>query len=158
MKEITKKVSPTPADKVIISTCAGVDGGWKRIANINISTGDNWRNDTYSGVSFSQVVSDNWHTCFSTNFSTDGTRYQRVCGRARGYQKGELDNFWAHNNLSQTIDGFYADGFSSINHLQHSSSAYLELCWIIMGLFVVTVHVHSVEDLPLPFCGHQLLL
>ena len=114
MEEITKTVSPTPATDFIIPTCAGVGGGWKRIVNINISAGDDcpsgWRKDTYSGVSFCRVVSDEWRTCSSTNFSTDGTSYHRVCGRARGYQKGELDSFWAHNNLGQTIDGFYADG------------------------------------------------
>jgi len=44
----------------IITACAGVGGGWKRIININISAGDDcpsgWRkdnsNDTYSNVSF----------------------------------------------------------------------------------------------------------
>ena len=41
-----------------IPTCAGVDGGWKRIVNINISAGDDcpsgWRKDTHSGISFCQ--------------------------------------------------------------------------------------------------------
>ena len=56
MEEITEKVFPIPANEVIIPTCSGVGGGWKRIVNINISAGDDcpsgWRKDTYSGVSF----------------------------------------------------------------------------------------------------------
>ena len=75
------------------STCAGVGGGWRRIFNINISAVDDcpgeWRKAAQSGVSFCRVASDNTKfTCSSANFSTNGISYQRVCGRARGYQKG----------------------------------------------------------------------
>ena len=96
----------------ILSTCAGMGGGWRRIVNIDVSTRGNcpsgWRKGTYSGVSFCRVVSDSDSTCSSTNFSTNGTSYQRVCGRARGYQKG-----WsvAFAFSPQTID-YYVDGLS----------------------------------------------
>ena len=97
-----------------IPTCAGVGGGWKRIVNIDISAGDDcpsgWRKDTHSGVSFCRVVSDAADTCSSAYFSTNGTSYQRVCGKARGYQKGELDGFYPYHSERQTIDGYYADG------------------------------------------------
>ena len=76
-------------------------GGWKRIVNINISGGDDcpsgWRKDTHSGVSFCRVVSDDLFSCSSTYFSTNGTSYQKMCGRARGYQKGETDSFNAYH-------------------------------------------------------------
>ena len=76
-----------------ISTCAGVGGGWRRIANIDISAGDDcpgeWRKATHSGVSFCRVASEFSDVCSSANFSTNGISYQRVCGRARGYQKGD---------------------------------------------------------------------
>ena len=76
-----------------IFTCAGVGGGWRRIVNINISAGDDcpgeWRKATQSGFSFCRVASDSSHKCSSASFSTNGIRYQRVCRRARGYQKGE---------------------------------------------------------------------
>ena len=97
-----------------VSTCAGVGGGWKRIVSINISAGDDcpteWRKDTHSGVSFCRIDSDNPHTCSYTNFSTNGTSYQRVCGRARGYQKGHMPGFFDYHNNGQTIDGRYATG------------------------------------------------
>ena len=97
----------------IFSSCAGVTGEWTRIANIDISAGDScpsgWRQDTFSNVSFCRVVSDGSHTCSSAYFSTNGTSYQKVCGKARGYQKGLPIGF--HNSyIGQTIDGYYADG------------------------------------------------
>ena len=80
-----------------ISTCADVGGGWRRIVNFDISAGDDcpgeWRKATQSGVSFCRVASDYRYTCSSANFSTNGTSYQRVCGRARGYQKGDTVAF-----------------------------------------------------------------
>ena len=80
-----------------ISTCAGVGGGRRRIVNINMSAGDNcsgeWRNATQSGVSFCRVASDDEFICSSANFSTNRISYQRVCGRARGYQKGVTWDF-----------------------------------------------------------------
>ena len=110
-----------------ISTCAGVGGGWRRIANINISAGDDcpgeWRKATQSGVSFCRVASDSSGTCSSANFSTNGISYQRVCGRARGYQKGDTIAFWgSHPRYNRTIDQNYVDGLSitySSNPRQH---------------------------------------
>jgi len=93
-----------------IPTCAGVGGGWRRVINIDISAGDDcpsgWRKDTHSNFSYCRIVSDD-NTCSSTNFSINGTSYQRVCGRARGYQKGDSVAF-----SSQSIDGYYTDGLS----------------------------------------------
>ena len=81
------------------SICAGVGGGWRRIVNIDISAGgecpSGWRKETYSGVSFCRVVSDGSPEEYyfsSTFFSSNGTSFQRVCGRARGYQKHTLTN------------------------------------------------------------------
>ena len=100
----------------LITTCAGVGGGWRRIVNINISAGDDcpgeWRKATHSGVSFCRVASDDdRRTCPSASFSTNGTSYQRVCGRARGYQKGDT---WAlyGSLLGRTIDEDYVSGLS----------------------------------------------
>ena len=100
-----------------ISTCAGVGGGWRRIANINISAGDDcpgeWRKATPSGVSFCRVASDNEFVCSSANFSTNGISYQRVCGRARGYQKGATLRFFISNRPTPTSgDEYYVSGLS----------------------------------------------
>ena len=108
-----------------ISTCAGVGGGWRRIANINISAGDDcpgeWRKATQSGVSFCRVASNGSHKCSSANFSTNGISYRRVCGRARGYQKGE--GLGMHGYVyNYGIDRDYISGLSitySSNPRQH---------------------------------------
>ena len=111
-----------------ISTCAGVGGGWRRIVNINISAGDNcpgeWRKATESGVSFCRVANDSRYTCSSANFSTNGINYQRVCGRARGYQKGHTLGFFIgrQNETATNIDEYYSSGLSithSNNPRQH---------------------------------------
>ena len=107
-----------------ISTCAGVGGGWRRIANINIGAGDDcpgrWRKASQSGVSFCSVASyGSYFTCSSASFSTNGISYQRVCGRARGYQKGDT---LAFQGGSGTIDVAYVSGLSitySSNPRQH---------------------------------------
>ena len=100
-----------------ISTCAGVGGGWRRIANINISAGDDcpgeWKKATQSGVSFCRVASNDLEICSSANFSTNGISYQRVCGRARGYQKGDTVGFYATSlHYKKTIDDSYVSGLS----------------------------------------------
>ena len=111
----------------LISTCAGVRGGWRRIVNINISAGDvclgEWKKATQSGVGFCRVANDSHHTCSSANSSTNGISYQRVCGRARGYQKGETYAFYgSQSHYSKTIDEDYVSGLSitySMNPCQH---------------------------------------
>ena len=97
----------------------------EKITNINISAGDDcpgeWMKATQSGVSFCRVASDDKYTCSSVNFSTNGISYQRVCGRAIGYQKGSTIGFYgAHFN--RTIDQNYVSGLSitySRNPRQH---------------------------------------
>ena len=101
-----------------ITTCAGVGGGWRRIVNINISAGDDcpggWRKATQSGVSFCRIASDNKRQiCASAKFSTNGISYQRVCGRARGYQKGDTVAFYGSEQpYSKSIDESYVSGLS----------------------------------------------
>ena len=110
-----------------ISTCAGVGGGWRRIVNINISARDDcpgeWRKATQSGINFCRVASDGGFTCSSANFSTNQISYQRVCGRARGYQKGFTYAFYGgHYWYRRTIDQDYVEGLSitySSNPRQH---------------------------------------
>ena len=105
-----------------ITTCAGVGGGWIRIININISAGDDcpgeWRKATHSNVSFCRMASDN-RTCSSASFSTNKKSYQRVCGRARGYQKGNtLAFYWPP--LRETID----DGIINVDYVSGLSITY----------------------------------
>jgi len=100
---------------VIVPTCAGVGGGWRRILHLDITAGDDcpsgWYKDTVSGNSFCRMVNDRY--CDSAFFSTNGTSYHRVCGRARGYQKGNTDGFYGYHNAGHTtIDGSYGECLS----------------------------------------------
>ena len=103
------------ANDDFINTCAGVGGGWRRIVNINISAGDDcpgdWRKATHSNISFCIVASNNGQICSSASFSTNGISYQRVCGRARGYQKGRTLGFYG-NRFRKGIDQDYVSGLS----------------------------------------------
>ena len=102
-----------------ISSCAGVEGQWRRIASIDISVEDKcpmgWNKSSHNGVG---TPSDDGG-CYSTFFSTNGVSYQHVCGKVRGYQKS-TPNAFRRNTLS--IDTYYIDGLSIThsNLRQHS--------------------------------------
>ena len=69
------------------------------------------------------MASDDRFTCSSANFSTNGISYWRVCGRARGYQKGATLGFYGSDfSPDRAIDEDYASGLSIIygsNPCQH---------------------------------------
>ena len=102
---------------VTLSTCAGVRGQWRTIVDIDISAGDDcpigWTKATFSDYSFCQKSFDG-RGCSSTIFSTNGIVYQKVCGKARGYQKGHAAYPWGSFLLTDgtTIDTTYVDGLS----------------------------------------------
>ena len=96
-----------------ILSCAGVDGVWKRIASFNVAAGDDcpspWVKNSFNGVNFCIGSTNGGLGCFSVIYSTNGMSYQRVCGRATGYQKGRTDAFLSSQG---TIDTHYVDGLS----------------------------------------------
>ena len=69
------------------------------------------------------MTSESNQVCSSANLSTNGVSYQKVCGRARGYQKGDTVAFYGSQPLySKPIDGSYVSGCSitySSNPRQH---------------------------------------
>ena len=95
-------------------TCAGMGGEWRRIASVDISAGDEcptgWSKSSHNGLSFCRSPSDN-AGCYSTNFSANGISYTRVCGKARGYQKGSTDSFRSYVDPNNINDP-YVDGLS----------------------------------------------
>ena len=109
-----------------ISSCAGVGGRWRKIASLNITAGDDcpigWMNATVSGVSFCQKSLDG-RGCNSTIFPVNGIQYQKVCGRARGYQKGHPTGGF-YGDRKEIIDGLYVDGLS-ITYLYNGSRQHI---------------------------------
>ena len=95
----------------LISSCAGVEGVWRRIGNFDIAAGDNcpspWVEILHNGVNYC-TSSLSSIGCFSVSYSTNSVSYQRVCGRATVYSKDTPDNF----NRNLGIDSYYVDGIS----------------------------------------------
>ena len=114
------------AKYVYVDSCAGVGGGWKKIGHFDISAGDDcpsgWTKDTVSGVSFCRPPGKNppGYKCYSVHFPTNGRSYKSVCGRARGYQKGDVWGFWGSTTTQgNSIEGSYVDGLSITHRSGH---------------------------------------
>ena len=96
-----------------ISTCGSIEKGWRRVIKLDVSAGDDcpsgWTKANNSGYNFCQK-SFNGKGCSSVTFTTNGTAYQKMCGKARGYQKGHPNDGNAFNTL--IIDDHYVNGLS----------------------------------------------
>ena len=70
--------------------------GWLKIADIDVSKGDNcpkgWRKTKVNGIGMCQSL-QNTAGCYPANFSVNGTRYHKICGMVRDYQKGSTYSF-----------------------------------------------------------------
>ena len=91
--------------------CGGHKGGWMRVANLDINGGSScpteWANVTVNSIQMCQPPS-NTPGCYGTRFSVNGVKYTKVCGQARGYQKGIPGAF----SGGRSIANGYADGLS----------------------------------------------
>ena len=103
----------------LISSCVGVDDIWKRIASFNITAGDDcpppWVKSSHNGVSF--CIGSTAAGCYSVNYSTNGVSYQRVCGRASGYQKGSTDAFFKLTDAFDYFEGLSITHGSPCQHI-----------------------------------------
>ena len=96
-------------------TNCGGEGGWTRVANVNMSQSgatcpQGLTQTTLSGLT---LCGRNGGGYQSTVFSTLGLNYSQVCGQLRGYQRGTPDAFRHYLvNPSLTIDNVYVDGVS----------------------------------------------
>ena len=101
--------------------CGGQKGGWMRIADLDTSRGDDcpsgWSkfttpndNPTYPSIDVCQSPT-NGAGCFPTTFTVYGANYTKICGKARGYQRGSTDAFLLYSS-AKSINGPYVDGLS----------------------------------------------
>ena len=106
-------------------TCAGVGGGWRRIAYVDIRAGDDcpsgWTNAS-NPVSFCQKPFDG-ASCSSATFTTNGIIYQELCGKARGYQKGHPNNGSSTFN-TLTLNNHFVNELS----ITYGSPSRMDLC------------------------------
>ena len=91
--------------------CGGHKGGWMRVAYLDINAGSpcpsEWASVTVNSIQMCQPPS-NTPGCYGTRFSVYGVNYTKVCGQARGYQKGIPGAF----SGGRSIANGYADGLS----------------------------------------------
>ena len=98
-------------------TNCGREGGWTRVAYVNMSQSGATcpQGLTQTALSGLTLCGRNAGPagCQSTVFSTLGLNYSQVCGQLRGYQRGTPDAFELYyTNNSLTIDSAYVDGVS----------------------------------------------
>jgi len=79
------------------------DGNWKMIASINGSNcPQGWNNSSHNDVNFCTTLS-NHSGCYPVFFSTNKEKYQKVCGKVTGFQRGSPDAFNSKSNAG--VDG-----------------------------------------------------
>ena len=94
-------------------TNCGGEGGWMRVAYVNMSESgttcpEGLAQQTYSGLTLCGRSTTGGFGCQSAVFSTLGLNYSKVCGQLRGYQLNSPNAFeWIGS-----IDGPYVDGAS----------------------------------------------
>ena len=93
------------------------EGGWMRVVDLDTARGDDcptgWAKDTTDNPDIDVCRSPNDNAgCHSTFFPVNGTSYHKICGQARGYQKGSTYAFSLINEAATSIDGSYGDSLS----------------------------------------------
>ncbi len=128
-QEIKQRMSTSPSGVYLIAnsekktdyvychmeTLCGSDGGWTRLAHLDMtdtteSCPDGWRLYEVDGVRACGRASSGDGSCSSVQYPANGVRYTEICGRARGYQYASPD---AVNPTIATGDNsHYVDGLS----------------------------------------------
>ena len=99
--------------------CGG-EGGWTRIANVDVAAGDDCPPGLYSQTRGDMNLCDRYQDvsvcrCDATNFDTYGISYTKVCGRVRGFQYnggGFIDGIYDNHRGVNDLNNCYTDGVS----------------------------------------------
>ena len=145
-------------------TNCGGEGGWTRVAYVNMSQSgatcpQGLTQTTLSGLTLCDRNGS--AGCQSTVFSTLGLNYSQVCGQLRGYQRGTPDGFHNYYNSlmgsPKTIDSVYVDGVS----ITYSSPSRKHIWTYANGLNLVSAGIpqyscpcnNGISLIPPPFVG-----
>ena len=96
-------------------TNCGGQGGWMRVAHVNMSQSGASCPQGLTQKNMSGVIlcGQSAAGCQGTLFSALGLGYSRVCGQLRGYQFAKTDAFYSYNlNPSLGLSDLYVDGVS----------------------------------------------
>ena len=97
--------------------CGGHNGGWTAIAKFDTSKGDScpsgWTNITTPGSSPKLVCRspNDDGGCYSAIFNTQNITFDRICGKVKGYQKGNSVGFYS-GKFHKSINDVYVSGVS----------------------------------------------
>ena len=93
--------------------CGGHKGGWMKIADHDISWGDDcpegWKKITNNNIDVCRSPS-NSAGCYSSTFPVNNLTYNKICGKVKGYQKGSPSAFGDESLPS--LDARYVEGIS----------------------------------------------
>ena len=112
--------------------CGDKDGGWRQVAYINVTNGNNTCPEGLILTVVNQTCKptpgnsecvplpipmcirshSEENGCSSVIFPTDGKAYTKVCGRARGYQFGFTRAFHSSKYAGQDLNSAYVSGLS----------------------------------------------
>ena len=97
---------------------AGKKKGWLQIADFDLSVKsecpdtEEWKKIKVNGIEMCRSVNDT-EGCYSAIFSVNGTKYRKIRGMVRGYQKGSTDGFdHVRYGNYRGINTPYVDGVS----------------------------------------------
>ena len=95
-------------------TNCGGQGGWMRVAHVNMSQDGAScpQGLTEKNMSGLTLCGQNATGCQRTSFFALGLSYSRVCGQLRGYQFGTTNAFALYNNKNFQLNQTYVDGAS----------------------------------------------
>ena len=99
--------------------CGG-EGGWTRIANVDVAAGDDCPSGLYPQTRGDMNLCDRNQDvsgcrCDGTIFDTHGIEYTKVCGRVRGFQyngRGYIDGIYDNHRGVNDLNNCYTDGVS----------------------------------------------
>ena len=103
-------------------TNCGGQGGWMRVAHVNMSQDgascpQGLTQKTRSGLT---LCGQSAAGCKGTLFSALGLSYSRVCGQLRGFQFGTTDGFHSYDvDASLGLNDPYVDGVSITSGIKH---------------------------------------
>ena len=90
--------------------------GWVRVANLNMTDPNQQCPPNFNLYTQPKRLcgkSTNGNGCDSVNFDTSGLQYDKICGRAVGYQRGTTNAFGTYYcSDCNTINKAYVDGIS----------------------------------------------
>ena len=102
-------------NKIFLAQCDMEFGkGWMKVADLDMTRGDKcpreWRELLVNGIKVCRSPSDS-PGCYSTVFAINGTRYHKIRGFVRGYEKTSTDGFDSRQGI-RGINEAYVDGIS----------------------------------------------